>query len=111
MKFLDRKSAYTVWVSDLTTLGQQSDFGSTGVIIKGPYLIRNASISDSTLEAFGDLNATVAIEVIAPQTIDTLKWNGNLIPTNKTTKGSLIGTLIFTPLVLDLPDLESLIWV
>lgn len=52
------------------------------VLVGGPYLVRNASISGSELALRGDLNASVMLTVVAPPTVKTITWNGQRVEAN-----------------------------
>ena len=53
-------------------------FGTnTSVLVGGPYLVRNASISGSKLALHGDLQMGVRLIVIAPENIRSITWNGD----------------------------------
>lgn len=68
-------------------------FGSNEtILIGGPYLVRNASIENSTVHLSGDLNATVPLTVLASDYVDLLTWNGVPVPTTKR-QSFLIGQL------------------
>lgn len=81
------------------------------MFVRGPYLVRNATIVGDTLNLSGDLNSTSEVEIIAPRAIDQVKWNGNLIQISRTSYGSLTSTLTFTQPAISLPDLTKLTWV
>lgn len=53
------------------------------VLVGGPNLVRNASISGSTLALRGDLNQSVMLTVIAPSTVRKVTWNGATVDTMK----------------------------
>lgn len=46
------------------------------VLVGGPYLVRNATISGSTLAIRGDLNGSTTLTVIAPPEFSRVTWNG-----------------------------------
>lgn len=78
----DTATAGTFWSPEIAT-NPLDDFGNywqygtnTSVLIGGPYLVRNATISGSTLAIRGDLFKGVRLTVIAPNTINTITWNG-----------------------------------
>ena len=55
-------------------------FGTnTTVLVGGPYLVRNATISDGTLALRGDLNASVRLTVFAPSDVVAVTWNGQSV--------------------------------
>ncbi|OCL15370.1 glycoside hydrolase family 35 protein [Glonium stellatum] len=84
---LDRSAAYTFFVPGLTSDPlvpvDQTAF------VQGPYLVRSAEVSSSTITLCGDSNQTSTIEVFAAKELDQISWNGNILHTNKTSYGSL----------------------
>lgn len=81
------------------------------VVLNGGYLIRNATIIDSSLYIRGDLNSSTTIEVIgAPSTISSLYFNGQLVKTSRSVAPVLSGQLTYRAPKLNLPDLETLDW-
>ncbi|VDB90655.1 unnamed protein product [Peniophora sp. CBMAI 1063] len=86
---LDKTSAYSWHAPILPGDGDFPNYFSIGsnssVLVKGPYLVRNASISGDTLHLTGDINGTTTVEFIAPPNLNTLLWNGvsyDLTPTS-----------------------------
>jgi hypothetical protein len=112
--FLDRNSAYNYWVTYLP--GTSSDpFGSFStsqpVIINAGYLIRNTTLTNSTLYVTGDLNSTTTIEIIgAPSSVSTLYFNGQLVNTSSATAPLLSGQVLYNTPTVNLPNLQSLDW-
>ncbi|KAJ7695959.1 glycoside hydrolase family 35 protein [Mycena rosella] len=90
--------------------GPFGNFFSVGtnetVLVSGPYVLRNASISENTLSLVGDLNGTTTIEVIAPASVSEILWNDVPITIIKTPGGSFIGQ-VGAALTMDLPTLEN----
>ncbi|KAL5482805.1 hypothetical protein ACEPAI_9400 [Sanghuangporus weigelae] len=72
-------------------------FGSnTSVLVGGPYLVRNATISGSQLQLRGDLNESVLLTVFTPEEVTSVTWNGQEIePLNSagSTPGSFTAQL------------------
>lgn len=101
---LDKYAAYKFWVPTLSSGGNGS------VIVKGPYLVREAWIDNNTLHLSGDVNATTPIEAIAPAHVNSLSWNNVRIPTTRTKQGSLVGIVRFVEPTIAIPDLRSLEW-
>lgn len=100
----DRNTAYTFWAPEVSS--------NTDVIfVKGPYLVRSAIIEGSKLSLRGDLNSTTEVEIVAPQAINKIEWNGKEVHTSRTSYGSLSFTLNFTIPSISLPDLAKLTWV
>ena len=52
---------------------------NTTVLVGGPYLVRNATISGTTLEIRGDLNASTTLTVVAPPEVSKVTWNGETV--------------------------------
>jgi hypothetical protein len=102
---LDKFEAYKFWIPALSCGGEGN------VIVKGPYLVRDACIIDSTLHISGDTNATVPIEVIASRKVSSIKWNGEDISTTRSATGILVGLIIFTSPEINIPILSELEWV
>ena len=108
----DKSTATTFWqprISEsLSSYGVAPDDPS--VILAGPYLVRNATISSSTLELVGDINATTTLTVLAaPTTVSSITWNGSPVKISKTQVG-LVGTLPGPVTQVPLPDLTTAIW-
>ncbi|KAI0339557.1 glycoside hydrolase family 35 protein [Trametopsis cervina] len=79
------------------------------VLVGGPYLVRTADISQTTLSLSGDTNGTTDIEVVAPSQVKALLWNG----VEQTVVRSAYGSFKFTVgtnFNLSLPDLSALAW-
>lgn len=80
--YSDASTAGTFWSPEIPT-NPSDDFANywqygtnTSVLIGGPYLVRNATISGSTLAIRGDLYEGVRLIVIAPDTVRAVTWNG-----------------------------------
>lgn len=52
---------------------------NTSVLVGGPYLVRNATIFESTLKLVGDLETSVRLFVVAPPTVKRITWNGQSV--------------------------------
>lgn len=55
--------------------------------------MRNVAIEKKTIEISGDWSDKTALEVFAPRTVNSIRFNGKKIQTRRTLHGSLIGTL------------------
>jgi hypothetical protein len=70
------------------------------ILVGGPYLVRNASISGSELALKGDLKDGVRLFLIAPETISSITWNGQPVSTDVaaslqvTHRGGFVGDLL-----------------
>ncbi|KAF7297192.1 Glycoside hydrolase family 35 protein [Mycena indigotica] len=78
--YADRQTAITFWAPVIPGSGDLANFWSFGsnstLLVGGPYLVRHASISGSTLALTGDLNVTAPFTVIAPTNVKSVTWNG-----------------------------------
>ncbi|KAI0070921.1 hypothetical protein K474DRAFT_1669569 [Panus rudis PR-1116 ss-1] len=89
--FSDPVTAASFWAPVLP--GESGDlknfwqFGSNStVLVGGPYLVRNATLSRSgQLALRGDLNASVPLTVIASGDVKSVSWNGVTVPVDFTT--------------------------
>ncbi|OAA47981.1 beta-galactosidase lacA [Cordyceps fumosorosea ARSEF 2679] len=112
---VDRNSAYNYWAPILPT-NKNGNFGSTvmnpeAVIINGPYLVRSADVSGSTLNIQADFNKTTEFEVIgAPKGVSRLSINGKSTKFTKSKEGNWLAKPSITFPDVKLPDLKSLNW-
>ncbi|KAF7345669.1 Glycoside hydrolase family 35 protein [Mycena venus] len=97
--FADSVTAVTFWapvIPGTSTFGNYWAIGSnTSVLVGGPYLVRNATISGSRLALVGDLNTTAPLTVIVPSTVKSVTWNGASVrlTAGVTATGGFTGTL------------------
>jgi beta-galactosidase len=76
------------------------------VLVHGPYLVRSASVSKSTLALRGDSVEKTTLEIFAPHSVREITWNGKEVKTSRTSYGSLKATLAAPPTI-KLPALTS----
>lgn len=82
--FSDTITAATFWAPPLVTTSSPLNFENfwqfgtnETVLIGGPYLVRNATLSkQGELALRGDLNASATLTVIAPNEVRFVSWNG-----------------------------------
>jgi hypothetical protein len=102
--YSDKDTAATFWAPVIPSSIEATDspftnywqFGTnTSVLVGGPYLCRNASISGSELALHGDLQTGVRLIVIAPDNIKSITWNGDPVSADEAliTDGSFIGRI------------------
>ncbi|KAL8286247.1 hypothetical protein RQP46_004735 [Phenoliferia psychrophenolica] len=113
--YADADTAGTFWNPLIPSKSTFENFYSFGtnetVLVGGPYLVRNASISGATLEIQGDLDATqsTTLTVFAPSHITNLKWNGLSVQLDNSSSlvpfGALVGTVTPTVATISLPAL------
>ncbi|GFF73252.1 hypothetical protein IFM47457_03346 [Aspergillus lentulus] len=110
-----RNHAYNYWIVDLPLpppVGLHvSPRTNSSVIIRGGYLMRNATISDGILSLTGDLNTTTEIELIAAPAgcCSAVTFNGKRVKT-RLENGRLNGLLEYEAPVIALPDLNTTKW-
>ncbi|KAH7885531.1 glycoside hydrolase family 35 protein [Phlebopus sp. FC_14] len=87
--YSDTATAGTFWSPEIAC--ESGDFANywqfgtnTSILVGGPYLVRNATISGSTLALRGDLNKGVRLILIAPETVRMVTWNGMPISADAT---------------------------
>ncbi|KAK7688664.1 hypothetical protein QCA50_008202 [Cerrena zonata] len=88
--FSDPVTAATFWAPTIASddssnpLKNYFQFGSNiTVLVGGPYLVRNATITrNGELALRGDLNASCTLSVLAPSNVRSVSWNGALVHTD-----------------------------
>ncbi|KAL9616029.1 MAG: hypothetical protein Q9160_009055 [Pyrenula sp. 1 TL-2023] len=88
---LDQPTAWKFWAIPKTSDPNVSP--SEQIFVTGPYLVRGATTSGSTVQVTGDNANATAIEVYAGKGFDTLTWNGQDLDVTQTPYGSLIAQL------------------
>ena len=76
------------------------------VFVQGPYLVRSAQITGSTVELTGDVVNSTTIEVFAPKTVKSVNWNGQRLKVIESSHGSLQASLP-KPHSIKLPALKA----
>ncbi|KAF7978651.1 hypothetical protein HWV62_45164 [Athelia sp. TMB] len=83
--FADTDTAGTFWnpvipASPDTEFSNYWQLGSnTSILVGGPYLVRNATVSGSNLALTGDLDASIQLVVVANQSFSSVTWNGEQV--------------------------------
>lgn len=82
--YSDPQTAATFWAPIIPStgdLGAYWQFGSNQtILVGGPQLVRNATISRSgQLALRGDLNASTALTLVVSETVKTVSWNGETV--------------------------------
>lgn len=83
---LDQETAWRLWAP--ATTSNPLVLPDEQIFVLGPYLVRNASISGSTLVVNGDNDNATTLEAYTGTSIDSIVWNGVSIAANKTAYGS-----------------------
>ncbi|KAI0930973.1 hypothetical protein AcV7_005008 [Taiwanofungus camphoratus] len=97
--FSDPVTAATFWAPVIPSNDSSStfqnywQFGSNNtVLVGGPYLVRNASISSGHLALQGDLNSSVTLTVVAPPEVTSVSWNGAPVSVDATSESASQGS-------------------
>ncbi|KAF7978647.1 hypothetical protein HWV62_45156 [Athelia sp. TMB] len=94
--YADSDTAGTWWNPVLpaasgTTFANYWSIGTnSSVLVGGPYLVRSASLSGSTLKLVGDLATSVRLFVVAPSTVKTVTWNGKRVEADPSISNSTV---------------------
>ncbi|KAI7848004.1 glycoside hydrolase superfamily [Circinella umbellata] len=81
------------------------------VLIHGPYLVRSAKKDESTIAFTGDIDETTDIQVVLPDGIKSITWNGEKVKLKKQDKhGIYTGTLEFKNPDIKFTDLTEATW-
>jgi hypothetical protein len=111
---LDKQTALTSWNPPLSPSGYNVTPQTPSVFVIGSYLVRNATLTsrDSILEINGDTTTEGDIQILAPASVHSLKWNGRSVPLSTTELGTKRATLGFkyTALEKSLPSLSKAQW-
>ena len=79
---VDTPTADALWAPVLIYGDEHSQrLGSnSSLLVSGPYLVRNATLVDTTLELYGDADREAFVTVAAPtRAIETVRWNGETV--------------------------------
>ncbi|KAJ3561176.1 hypothetical protein NP233_g10355 [Leucocoprinus birnbaumii] len=108
---MDKATANTWHAPVIAQSGMFGNYFSVGsnttVLVGGPYVLRNATISGNTLSMFGDLNGTTNLEFFAPASVTALRWNGVSHSVTKTSRGSFSTTVNGPAQASPLPILQN----
>ncbi|KAH7217574.1 putative beta-galactosidase [Fusarium oxysporum] len=88
---VDRRSSYKFWAPTLDN--NPLAWENSTVLVRGPYLVRSASIKGDTININGDWDEETTVEIWAPNTIRKVSFNGEKLQVTKSKYGSFIGTL------------------
>ncbi|KAL7621478.1 hypothetical protein AAE478_008801 [Parahypoxylon ruwenzoriense] len=110
-----RNDAYNYWVAELPAEAPIANYSSPSkstVVVKGPYLVRTASLDGKTLRLTGDINSTTDIELIYEPTgkVNAVSFNEKALNVKRNEDAKLTARLDFEPPKLSLPDFASLEW-
>ncbi|MFU8854979.1 beta-galactosidase [Micromonospora sp. SL1-18] len=103
----------TLLLADTDTAGTfwQQDTSNGPVLIRGPELVRTATVRGASLHLTGDTKDAADLEAWTPTGISALVWNGDTTPTTTQPGGSLLATAQLPGAVqVKLPDLSTATW-
>ncbi|PSS38122.1 hypothetical protein PHLCEN_2v29 [Hermanssonia centrifuga] len=106
---LDKFTATSFWNPRLSATYDLSP-DSPSVLIGGPYLVRNATVSGSTLNLVGDTNATTTLTIVAPRLVKSVTWNGDIVNISASPLGLGVVGIVPGPDALLLPNLRTSLW-
>ncbi|KAK5149882.1 hypothetical protein LTS14_010597 [Recurvomyces mirabilis] len=114
---LDRNTAYDYWVVSLPNDSVSGNFTNatyevSAPIVKAGYLIRTATVAESSIHLIGDINATTDIEVIggAPPQTTEITFNGEALNFKQGRYGVVSATVKYKTPRLALPNLSNIGW-
>ncbi|KAF5023101.1 hypothetical protein F66182_4858 [Fusarium sp. NRRL 66182] len=84
---LDRNAAHRFWVPSLTNDPRVPE--DNVVFVRGPHLVRGASLEGTTLALQGDSDKPTDMEVYTSNKVRRVTWNGKNIKVERTNQGSL----------------------
>ena len=111
----DKDTASTFWQTFLQTQNP-SPFdvspNASSVLLWGPYLVRNATVTDSSLNLVGDTNVTTQLVLLAgPSAITSITWNGKPANVSQNSNVGLTATIAGPPSSSFItPDLATATW-
>ena len=89
MLFADTQTASTFFApalpSDAKAFASYWQVGTNDtVLVGGPALVRNASLSGARLSIRGDLNASTPLTLVVPTAVESVEWNGKNVDVKAT---------------------------
>ncbi|TDL26311.1 hypothetical protein BD410DRAFT_578005 [Rickenella mellea] len=107
---MDKATAGTLWNPRLTASTYDLSPRQSSVLIGGPYLVRNATISGSTISIFGDIKATGTLSVVAPASVNTVLFNGATVSGTTDAAGVFSGSVSDSIGTVTVPTLTTAAW-
>lgn len=114
------------WVGFSNIWTRMLTFIIHSVLVGGPYIVRNATISGGilslvsnwgrilyetketlTIPKTGDLNGTTTVEIVAPPTVTAVSWNGATAKTSVSSRGTLTSNITVENPALAFPTFDS----
>ncbi|KAG6828113.1 hypothetical protein H0H92_009165 [Tricholoma furcatifolium] len=110
----DYPTATNLWMPTIAGEGEFANYvdiaASAPLVVRGPYLVRTATLSNNALALTGDLNQTTTLTLYGPSTLSSLTWNGNPVNAKNIAGGTWQATLTIENVQIEIPDLMSARW-
>lgn len=71
----------------------RQETGTGPILVRGPELVRTASLGGRTLTLTGDTTGTTPLEVFAPRAITAVRWDGRRVAVRRLRDSALAGVL------------------
>ncbi|MGW5242228.1 beta-galactosidase [Monashia sp. NPDC004114] len=107
------RAPVTLLLTDTDTAGTfwQTDTATGPVLVRGPELVRNATLQGASLHLTGDTKDAADLEVWTPAGVSSVVWNGQTVPTTPQPGGSLqASSQLGGAVPVTLPDLSQATW-
>lgn len=109
---IDRAEAYQFWVLHPPSSNGSLYSTDNPIIVKGGYLLRNATVSGDTLALRGDLNATANFEIVGSSTsLSSVTFNGVNLSLSHTSYGTITSSQTVSLPSISVPNLATSNWV
>lgn len=109
----DKKTAGSIWVYHIDPSAPYDMAADIPAVwVRGPYLLRSASVEGSTLNLAGDLNDTTTLDIFASSEYTSITWNRVPVAIEKTEIGTLSGVVTMPDALSDvtLPVMTNVEW-
>ncbi|KAG6841701.1 hypothetical protein C0991_007973 [Blastosporella zonata] len=114
----DYNTAIALWMPTIAGNGPLAEYvdveASTPLLVRGPYLVRTATLSHNALALTGDLDTkeqSTTLTVYGPTSISSLTWNGNRVSNLKRiAAGTWQATLFAGNPHVAIPNLMTAVW-
>lgn len=112
----DYDTATNLWMPTIAGTGDLAEYvdveASAPLLVRGPYLVRTATLSNDALVLTGDLNAegSTILTVYGPGTLESITWNGEKLETVKVAGGTWKVEIGTSGASIEIPDLMEAQW-
>ncbi|KAG6868404.1 hypothetical protein C0993_003640 [Termitomyces sp. T159_Od127] len=112
----DYDTATNLWMPTIAGDGELAEYvdveASAPFLVRGPYLVRTATLSSDGLALTGDLNAegSTVLTVYGPSTLGSITWNGRKLEPVKVAGGTWQAEIGTSGASIEIPDLMKAQW-